>query len=60
MVEVIRRQGIVALKKTSIPPKISTSNKMYHELFFFIKNLWKNLKRVRITKTYDALENRIG
>lgn len=70
MVEVIRNQGIAALKKKSIPPKISTDNEMYHELYLHHKEFAESFEKrtgivpteyneENLSKWFDYIDNRI-
>lgn len=70
MVEVIRNQGIAALKKMSIPPKISTDDEMYHELYLHHKELAESFEKrtgivptgydeENLSKWFDYIDNRI-
>lgn len=70
MSEVIHTKGIDALKKLSIPDKISTNNKMYHELYLYHNELAEAfVQRTGVFSTgydednlkrwFDYIDNRI-
>ena len=70
MVEVIRNEGIAALKKMSVPVKISTDNEMYHELYLHHKEYAADFQErtglestgydeENLTRWFDYIDNRI-
>lgn len=70
MAEVIRSQGIEALKKMSVPEKISTDNEMYHELYLHHEEFAAEFQErtglestgydeENLTRWFDYIDNRI-